>query len=139
MTRILWGLALLLVWGRGLQAEDQLPNQRTALPSLRLESLSATRERPLFVPARRKPQQTSASAPTTIEAPRNQKPQLTLRGIIITPQQTLVLLRDNATSELMTVPAGSTIGRWRVLVDSNYSVKLRDGAEEIKLEMFVER
>jgi len=138
MTRILCGLALLLMWSLELRGQDQLSNQRTALPSLRLESLSATRERPLFAPARRKSQQIPVSAPSNIEA-RAQKPQLTLRGIIVTPAQTLVLLRDNATSELVTVPAGGTVGRWHVLVDSNYSVKLQDGAEEMKLEMFVER
>jgi general secretion pathway protein N len=139
MTRIPCGLALLLVLSLELNAQDQSSNQRTALPSLRLEQLSATRERPLFAPGRRKSQQMAVSAPTNVDASRVQKQQLTLRGIIVTPAQTLVLLRDDATSELVTVPAGGVVGRWHVLVDSNYSVRLKDGAEEIKLEMFVER
>ena len=138
MTRILWSLALLLMLSLTLKAEEQWSNKRTALPSLRLKSLSATRERPLFVPGRRKTPQVPISLPTNVEGLKTQKPQLTLRGIIVTPLQTLVLLRDNSTSELVTVPANGTVGRWHVLVDSNYSVKLKDGAEEIKLEMFAE-
>jgi hypothetical protein len=138
MTRILCSLALLLMLSLTLKAEEQWSNKQTALPSLRLESLSATRERPLFVPGRRKTPQAPISMPTNVEGLKNQKAQLTLRGIIVTPLQTLVLLRDNSTSELVTVPANGAVGRWHVLVDSNYSVKLKDGAEEIKLEMFAD-
>ena len=137
MTRILWSLALLLMLSLTLKAEEQWSNKRTALPSLRLESLSATRERPLFVPGRRKTPQVPIFLPN-VEGEKAQKRQRTLRGIIVTPLQTLVLLRDNSTSELVTVPANGTVGRWHVLVDSSYSVKLKDGAEEIKLEMFAE-
>ena len=56
----------------------------------------------------------------------------------MSPLQTLVLLRDNSTSESLTVRAGDMIGRWRVLVNSNYSVILKNGTDEIKLEMFGE-
>ena len=136
MMRLYVGLWLLFVGSFQLYAEEQPPLERSALPMLQLESLSATRDRPLFAPARRKslpPAQAPAPSPDVAKV---QKPQLTLRGIIVSPAQTLVLLRDNSTSESVTVPAGGTIGRWQVLVDSNYGVKLKDGAEEIKLEMF---
>ena len=74
----------------------------------------------------------------TPQAQGPQKPQLMLTGIIVSPAETTVLLRDPATSELVTVHPGDTVGHWRVLVDLNYTVTLKDGPEEIKLEMFAE-
>ena len=65
-----------------------------------------------------------------------QKPQLQLTGIIVSPWETLVLLRNPATSESVTIHPGEAIGRWHVRVDSNDTVTLKDGAEEITLEMF---
>ena len=139
MVRTLCGISLLLLtWTPQLHAENQLPNQQSALPSLQLNALSATRERPLFAPTRRKSQPPPVAAASNSETQKVQKPQLTLRGIIVSPRQILVLLRNDSTSESVTVRDGDMIGRWHVLVDSNYSVKLKDGAEEMTLEMFAE-
>jgi hypothetical protein len=136
MTRLLFIIWLLFGWNLQLHAEEPPAAATSALPSLRLESLSATRERPLFAPARRRPTPLALPVTSNPDVAKVREPQLTLRGIIVSPLGTRVLLRDDSTSESVTVHAGNTIGRWHVLVDSNYSVKLKDGADEIKLEMF---
>ncbi len=135
MRRILC-ILLLVTWSSKLHADEKPTNPQSALPSLRLESLSVTRDRPLFSPSRRRApvQLTLPATNTGTSEPAG--PPFSLTGIIVSDSQTLVLLRDNATSELRTVRSGESVGHWHVLVDSNFAVKLKNGAEEIKLEMF---
>lgn len=145
MGRLIYYVALLLTWSPCLHAQEQgldhLPNEpHSALPWLSLDSLSATRERPLFAPDRRKPAPpppVGSNRPEALpQAQAPQKPQLRLTGVIVSPWETLVLLRNPATSESVTIHPGETFGRWHVLVESNDTVTLKDGAEEITLEMF---
>ena len=141
-------LVLVMMWSNCLHAQEpsknHSPNEsHSALPWLNLESLSSTRERPLFARDRRKPVPPSVSAvpghrEAVLQVQAPQKPNLQLTGIIQSPSETIVLLRDPATSEFVTVHPGETVGRWRVLMDSNYIVTLKDGAEEIRLEMYPE-
>jgi general secretion pathway protein N len=145
MGRVACCCVLLMMWSSCLHAEEQLPNERrSALRWLKLDSLSATRERPLFAPDRRQPAPPPVATapghpePLTPQAQGPQKPQLVLTGIIVSPAETTVLLRDPSTSESVVVHAGDTVGHWRVLVDSNYAVTLKDGAREFRLEMFAE-
>jgi hypothetical protein len=145
MNRIEWCTLLLLAGITCVHAEDQPSNQRSALPWLKLDALTATRDRPLFSPDRRKPAPPPpprvAVGPDPLAAQlaaaqAARPPDLTLTGIITDPMGTLILLRRN-TSEVVTMRSGETVdGPWRVLVDSNYSVKLADGKKEFKLEMF---
>jgi len=134
-------IVAVITWSFCVYADDHLPNERSALPWLKLDALTATRDRPLFAPSRRKPPPpppvaaVNAPAPPQ-EAQQQQKRQLTLQGIIKDPLETLILLRDASTSESITVRSGETVGKWRVFADSSYSVTLKDGAEELKLEMF---
>jgi hypothetical protein len=121
----------------------------SALPWLNLDSLSATRDRPLFASDRRKPPQPPIAAAATDqpaehtesvprpEAPK--KPQLELTGIIMSASETIVLLHDLATSESVTARAGDSIGRWRISVDSKDAVTLKDGNQELRIEMYAER
>jgi hypothetical protein len=136
-------IALLVVWSSSLHADDQLPNaQHSAPPGLTLDALSATRDRPLFAPDRRKPVLPSVTPDHPASGAKEplgaQKPQLTLVGIIAAPRGTIVLLRDRSTSQFLTLRSGETIGRWRIVATSNYSAKVSDGKEEYTLEMFAE-
>jgi hypothetical protein len=139
MGRFLWCILLVLALGGfRLHAEGQQP---PAMPWLKLDGLSATRDRPLFAPDRRQPAP-AAVATTPIQPAslpqESQRPQLTLMGIIEAPTATIILLRDRKTSQPLTVRSGDSIGNWRILADGLYTVKLKNGKEEIGLEMFAE-
>ncbi len=141
MGRVGWCIAFVFVWGLGLHAEERSPGEESALPGLQLDALSATRDRPLFAPDRRKAAPPSAVLPqnSSVEASEQaHKPQLILTGIIVSSSQVTVLLQDAGTSESVAVRSGETVGPWRVLVDSNYSVKLKGDAEEFELHMFAQ-
>ena len=145
-------VALVLAWSSHLHAQDPLKGQgqnepRSALPWLSFDSLSATRERPLFAPDRRKPapppvvaaEQPTEHTESVRQPPAPKAQQLELTGIIVSASETIVLLRDPATSESVTARPGDTIGHWRVSVDSNEAVTLTDGNKELRIEMFAER
>jgi general secretion pathway protein N len=112
-----------------------------ALPWLKLEDLSATRDRPLFAQSRRPPPPPVAAIPT-VSAPQKEeeapdaRPNLSLRGIIRQDASTLVVLEDNSTSESIVVRSGDSYGRWRVTAESDDSVKLADESEELRLNLF---
>jgi hypothetical protein len=136
MGRFLWCILLVTLGGFRLHAESGEP---PAMPWLKLDGLSATRDRPLFAPDRRQ----SAPAPvatTPIQPaampPESQGPQLTLMGIIEAPTATIILLRDRKTSQPVIVRSGDSIDNWRVSADGLYTVKLKNEKEEIGLEMF---
>jgi hypothetical protein len=136
------GLYLLLlatVAGSALQAQEAAPKQHTsALPWLKIDDLSATRDRPLFALGRRKsaPAPTSPVAVSVDHGPPT--PQFALMGIIIESTATFVLLRDLTRSESVTVRSGEKFGRWHLVADTDRTVKLRDGDEELELEIFAE-
>jgi hypothetical protein len=130
----------LTTWSIALHAEQPSSGRASAIPWLDLKNMSATRDRPLFAPDRRKLVPPSVAGPT-MQAPvplaqDRKNPQLTLMGIIQGPDGTLILLRDGATSDFLTVHSGDSIGTWRVIADGSYSAKLISGKDEIALEMF---
>jgi hypothetical protein len=130
---VLFVLLILLMVNAEAQSSGQEPS---ALPSL--DQLSATRDRPLFSPDRRKPAPPPAVAPLATPQQQPQKPKFTLMGIIVTSSETIVLLQDAGTSELITVRSGQSVGRWQIVANSNYSAKITDGKEEFTLQMFAE-
>jgi hypothetical protein len=146
-------LALVALWSSHLHALDSIERQdqnepHSALPWLNLDSLSATRERPLFAPDRRRPappppvvaaDQPAEHTESVRQPPAPKAQQLELTGIIVSASETIVLLRDPATSESVTVRPGDTVGPWRVSVDSNEAVTLKDGNKELRIEMYAER
>jgi hypothetical protein len=143
MRPVKWCAALALIWTFPLHAQEQPPKEQSALPWLELNSLSATRDRPLFAPSRRK----AVPPPTALqrkpeevreEVQQSRKPHLALTGIIASSSQSIAFLRDTSTSESIAVHSGETIGRWRVVITTDHSVKLQDGSDEVELEMFVE-
>ena len=116
------------------RAEDQRPS---ALPWLKLEDLSATRERPLFAPTRRRPPPQEQAVTVVAEHP-PETPRMVLTGIIVKPSETIVVLRNVATSESISLRSGESVGAWRVEAQNDHSVILSDGTQQFTLEMFTE-
>ena len=115
-------------------AEDQRPS---ALPWLKLKDLSATRERPLFAPSRRRPPPPPPAHVAHV-APEHppETPRMVLTGIIVKSSETIVVLRNIATSESISLRSGESVGPWRVKALSDHSVVLSDGTKEFTLELF---
>jgi hypothetical protein len=119
------------------RAEDQRPS---ALPWLKLEDLSATRERPLFAPTRRRPPPPPQPQAVTVAAERPpETPRMVLTGIIVKPSETIVVLRNVATSESISLRSGESVGAWRVEARNDHSVILTDGTQQFTLEMFTDQ
>jgi hypothetical protein len=116
-------------------AEDQ---RSSALPSLQLKDLSATRERPLFAPTRRPPPPPPPPRVVTVapEHPPEKTPKMVLTGIIVKQSETIVVLRNVATSESISLRSGESVGPWRVQAQNDHSVILSDGTKQFTLEMF---
>jgi hypothetical protein len=129
--------ALLATASAPARAEDQRPN---ALPWLKLEDLSATRERPLFAPTRRPPPPPPQPQAVTVAAENPpETPRMVLTGIIVKPSETIVVLRNVATSETISLRSGESVGTWRVEAQNDHSVILTDGTQQFTLEMFTDQ
>ena len=115
------------------RAEDQRPS---ALPSLKLKDLSATRERPLFAATRRRPPPPQPHVVTVAPEHPPETPRMVLTGIIVKPSETIVVLRNVATSESISLRSGESVGPWRVKAQNDHSVILSDGTKQFTLEMF---
>ena len=125
MKRALYlGLALPLLCTGGADAQNPLDG-------LRLEALTATRERPLFAPTRRPP-------PAPVEAPPPEPraapvvaaapPPFDLIGAAVGNGAGFALLRNRTTKEIYAVRAGDDAEGWRILAIDPRSVTLeRDG------------
>jgi general secretion pathway protein N len=109
----------------------------SVLPGLRLEDLTATRDRPLFA-ANRRPQPPATPAPVAAEPqrPPRQRPDFALKGIISEGSSTFVLLEDLDSSEPIVARAGEKVGAWRVVVETDRTVTLVGEGERIRLQMF---
>jgi hypothetical protein len=129
--------ALLATASAPARAEDQRPS---ALPWLKLEDLSATRERPLFAPTRRRPPPPSQPQAATVAAENPpETPRMVLTGIIVKPSETIVVLRNVVTSQSISLRSGESVGAWRVQAQNDHSVILSDGTQQFTLEMFTEQ
>src|SRR5262245_13257584 len=90
---VLWSA---FIWYQGAYAQEQAPAPLSALPWLKLEQLSATRERPLFTPGRhraeppRAPDMPAASVMID-EGPK--PPEIELTGLLEEANVTIVFLR----------------------------------------------
>jgi general secretion pathway protein N len=118
------------------RAEDHRPS---ALPWLKLEDLSATRERPLFAPTRRRAPPAPPKAVTVVAEHPPETPRMVLTGIIVKPSETIVVLRNVATSESISLRSGESVGAWRVEAQNDHSVILTDGTQQFTLEMFTDQ
>jgi hypothetical protein len=109
------------------------------LDALRLEDLSATRERPLFTPARRPPPPPKTSAPPATEPAEVEDkpvalgpPPFDLVGAVVGKRIAFALLRDRATSKVVRVRSGDDAAGWRVGKIGPRTIALaRDGRTEL--------
>jgi general secretion pathway protein N len=127
MRRAFWLLMALLALPSA-RAEPRNP-----LEALRLEDLTATRERPLFRPSRRPPAPPPVVAPApepTVE-PRpvvQEPPPFELVGAVVGKATAIALLRDKTTNEIVRLRTGEEAEGWRVGTIGARSVALeRDG------------
>jgi general secretion pathway protein N len=91
---------------------SQTGNPLWAIP---LESLSSTRERPLFSPSRRPPAQAIAAPPPPRPRPAPVVPeqlQLTLVGTVIGGNEHIGVFLDNATKDVVRLQVGQGVAGW---------------------------
>jgi general secretion pathway protein N len=103
-----------------------------------LDELEATRERPLFARTRRPP----AAVPKpveqepVVETVSSEEAPAELIGIVIGPERTFAILRDNSTKEVQHLQKGEKIDDWRLDEIASRRIVLRRGASKINLELF---
>jgi len=112
-------------------------NPLWAIPS---DSLSATRDRPLFSPSRRPPAAAVApvSTPTaTVEAKpaAPQPPPFKLLGTIVGLEARVALLKDRSSSSVLRVHEGETQSGWRAVKVAARSIVLARGADTVTLDL----
>jgi len=126
---------------QGLCAQQLSAAERPpALPWLKLETLSATRERPLFAPSRRRVELSFATqlpSPSVAAEEKERDAGIELTGLIEENDVTIVFLRSG--SQTVIVRSGDKFGRWQVKAISKTSVQLTDGGKQFRLEMFAAR
>jgi hypothetical protein len=134
-------LAVSSYWKNGTAGPGNTENAASALPWLKLDDLSATRDRPIFAPDRRPPVVVSppteppvlAEAEPEFEAP---IPIPALKGIIVQGSLTLVVLEDRTTAESIVVRSGDRFGPWQVVAENDRSVRLAAGGEQVLLDLY---
>ncbi len=111
---------------------------RNPLDAVRLEDLTATRERPLFLPTRRSPTPARVEAPPAPAPPPVDKkavesapPPFDLIGAVVGEGTALALLRNRASNKIVRLRLGDEAGGWRVSAVGLRSVLLElDGRTE---------
>jgi type II secretory pathway component PulC len=107
-----------------------------ATPGVRLEDLSATRERPLFSPTRRPPPPVETPAPLPSQLVEKKEatpstPPFDLLGVVTGDENSFVLLRNRSTHEVTRMRRGDEKDGWKVEAVKLRSVALaRDGRVE---------
>jgi hypothetical protein len=148
MIRITASLVVIAAFMGAASAQEQPPATATAapasesgtsaLPWLKLEDLSATRERPLFAQDRRPPRATPPPAdpvPVAEAESETPRPVPSLKGIIMQGSLTLVVLEDQTTSESVVVRSGDSFGPWQVVAETEHRVRLAAGSDEVVLDL----
>lgn len=79
-----------------------------------LESLSATRDRPLFAPSRRPPPAPAASVVRAVEATPIPPPSVVLLGIVTEADEARAMVRTDASGKVVRARLGDEIGGWKV-------------------------
>ncbi len=139
MRRVL-ALSVALAATPQVHAESASPDPRNPLAALQLETLGATRDRPLFSPTRRPappPAEVVAPAPAPSTEPALAKPTepepppFELVGVVVGEVNSYVLLRNRASHEVVRLRQGEAQDGWRVgQVSLRAAVLERDGRIE---------
>lgn len=130
---------------------DVQPAQRTARPGLTptladldlspIESFTETLNRPLFTATRRPPspldqlQGPRAPAPVAAKGERVILGKYVLRGVIVTPEQKLLLLKQIATGQTMRLKVGDALDDGRIAAIAADHVLLDRGGKQEKLSL----
>ena len=123
------------------RAQDRAtPALANPVAALLLEQLSATRERPLFSPARRLPAPPEPEPPpppvTAAPEPRAPVPVLALFGIVADKDGARAIVRTGASSGILRLRVGDTIEGWTVADIGRTGVTLRLGDRSESFGLF---
>ena len=121
----------------------------SAFPWLRLQDLTATRERPLFSPDRSAPAAAPpAPEPAVVEAEPEPEPEadvaeaepptVRLAGVVANGEIRIALLEDPASSEIVRLSPGEAIADWILVEIQPRAVLLRHGEQELRVVMGAE-
>ena len=147
MRRALLAAALALAPGlaqAGPEAEGAAAALANPVAALTLEALSATRERPLFSPARRLPPPPEAPPPAppppAAEAPAPPSPPaVALLGIVSDPDGARAIVRAEAGNGIQRLAVGDTIGGWQVAEIGRTELVLKLGEQVETIALFAPR
>lgn len=110
------------------------------LAHIRIETLNATRERPLFLPTRRPPvvapppEPAAVAAPAAPPPPPPEPPRLTLIGVIASSNGAgVAVLRDETSREIIRLKPGDSRRGWLLAAVKPRSVVLRKDAQSVEV------
>jgi general secretion pathway protein N len=126
-------------WAQPQRRQEPVAPVQAEVPELPpLATLSATRERPLFVRSRRPP-----AAPPKVaqkeadpEVVASEEAPAELIGIVIGPERTYAILKDRATKEVQHLQKGEKIDDWSLDEIEARHIVLSHGATKIHVELF---
>lgn len=116
-------------------ADRERGNPLWAVP---IESLSATRDRPLFTPSRRPPEQPVALAPPPPSAPPaavSPRPQLALMGTVVSTAGSIGIFTDQASGQIVRLKVGDAHGGWTLRSVGPRDAVLHTGADTVTLAL----
>jgi hypothetical protein len=129
----------------GIDATGQAPVDPFAVLSnpvvaQSIDSLSATRERPLFSPTRRPPARPAAAPPPLVRradpAPPPSLPGVVLLGVVIGADTARAVVRSEAADKTLRVGIGDDIGGWRVSQIERHELVLSLGDRSATFKIF---
>lgn len=136
--------------GNDISIEDVgVADAPSAFPWLRLQDLTATRERPLFSPDRTAPAAAPPEPepePAVVEAEPEPEPDtgeaepptVRLAGVVANGELRIALLEDAASSEIVRLSPGQAIADWVLVEIEPRAVLLRHGEQELRVVMGAE-
>ena len=128
-------------------AEAAGPVNANPLSTLDLESLTATRELPLFTPSRTpptvmeeppEPEPEPVVEPEIVEETDPEPPTAELIGIVVTEAEQVVLLMDQTSGEVQRIRPGEDFEGWTVSIIDSRTVELESDGNFQTLTMFTE-
>ena len=101
-----------------------------------LDQLSATLDRPLFSPTRRRPAPSPVTQAVAPSAPQQQPPTLTLFGVAMDSEQARALIRTDRDKKILRARIGDDIDGWKVSQIEGQKVVLSLGERFVTLTLF---
>ncbi|MFG1236304.1 hypothetical protein V5F63_03790 [Xanthobacter autotrophicus DSM 597] len=115
------------------------PERGNPLWAVPIESLSATRDRPLFTPSRRPPDQPVALAPPPPSAPpaaaAAPRPQLALMGTVVSTAGSIGIFTDQASGQIVRLKVGDAHGGWTLRSVGPRDVVMHGSADTVTLAL----